>query len=438
MLIKPLGHACLYLQVGGTHLYTDPWLEGSMLGACRRFPDLGELSFNLPNPDFIFISHHHWDHVILETLVRFARDVPVLFPDNPQLKTIFKKLGFEDLRVLKPWEEVCFAGGRLIATPSHVPFGEIGCYVEDDESAIWNLADTVFNSTDIDEINRISKGKLKICFAPYQSYDEMSALMRRNTRLSELVMQKNAELIANLRVDLVVPFADGLYYPHSPYMNHKSFINNPFEFIDRLHQNNPHQKASISLPFDEFTLSPGKTKIERSIPLEIEDLIEIYEEFRSFDSGYPLKPEPREIPSLQEPRKQAIFGYFSFGYLERFSKESLKILETLKMTWGLVLSQMDTVIAVDFVNKTVESGASALLENCNARLEISAPLLADLVESKNLLSILMQSDQIILDGETEALAYKSLDALWYGGFEDKDRLEAYLDFKLQELENERE
>jgi L-ascorbate metabolism protein UlaG (beta-lactamase superfamily) len=432
MLIKPLGHACLYCKLGDSHLYTDPWLEESMLGECRRFPDLGELSFNLPAPDYVFISHHHWDHVILETLVRFSRATQVFIPESQQLKTIFKRLGFKNLQILKPWQEVQLPKGRLIATPSHVPFGEIGCYLEDDDGAIWNLADTVFSSSDIEQVNQISKNQLKICFAPYQSYDEMSALMRRNTRLSEVVMQKNSENLARLDVELVVPFADGLYYPDSPYMNHKSFINNPFGFMDLLHQKKPGQKACISLPFDEFSLSSGRIKIRRSIPLEIEDLIDLYEEFRSFDAAYPLKPHPREVLELSEADVESIKQYFSQGYLQRFSPESLCILENINMIWGLIIPEMKSVVAVDFAKGESCLGGMELLKDCNATLEISGHHLAELVESRNLLAILMQSDQIILDGKSEVLAYKSLDALWYGGFEDKDRLNPYLDFKLME------
>ena len=70
----------------------DPWLSNEILGVCRRFPDPGSLKFEIPHPDYLILSHHHWDHVHIPTLQALDKKTPVFIPDNDQLKRILNLL----------------------------------------------------------------------------------------------------------------------------------------------------------------------------------------------------------------------------------------------------------------------------------------------------------------------------------------------------------
>jgi N-acyl-phosphatidylethanolamine-hydrolysing phospholipase D len=72
-----IGHATLLVQMGGRSFLTDPiWSRTaspvSWLGP-RRYVDPGLELDALPPIDFVVISHSHYDHLDLPTLVRLAR-----------------------------------------------------------------------------------------------------------------------------------------------------------------------------------------------------------------------------------------------------------------------------------------------------------------------------------------------------------------------------
>jgi N-acyl-phosphatidylethanolamine-hydrolysing phospholipase D len=75
-----IGHSTLLVQMGGTSFLTDPiWSPTaspvSWLGP-RRFTPPGLELEALPPIDFVLISHSHYDHLDLPTLIRVARKDP--------------------------------------------------------------------------------------------------------------------------------------------------------------------------------------------------------------------------------------------------------------------------------------------------------------------------------------------------------------------------
>ena len=129
--VMHLGHASLLAQLGGKQVLIDPWfIPGS---ASDETPPI-ELS-SLPTIDAIFLTHHHWDHVNLETLLKLNKSIPIYVPKQSTLKplvpktmALLKALGFETVRVLSHGDGVDFGkGGRVTAAPF---FGEDPTQVE--------------------------------------------------------------------------------------------------------------------------------------------------------------------------------------------------------------------------------------------------------------------------------------------------------------------
>ncbi len=423
-----LGHASVLCYTQSTVIICDPWLKNTHLdGLVRRFPDPGPLEFNFPKPHALLFSHHHWDHIHIPSLLEMDRNTPVYFPNNPQLIQIFDRLGFNNQFQVEHWQAFDVGNIRIWPTASHVPFGECGFYMESEGHGILNLVDSVFEPLDIQRINQIADGRMRVCLAPYQSYDEMGILLgQSNSANRHALCVQNAQILKNLECELMIPFADGLYYPGNRFMNQQGFFSTPFDFIDCLYAEAPDKKAMVSMPLDELILHQAKVQVKRTLALPIEEILNLYEDVRSFEgsvvSDY-LDLVPEEEPWLKETWEQCFEEYFLKG-MSRFPKEYLHEFQRLGARFDLRIESGYQGYQFDFT-----LGVVAKLDKTkpgNAGLKIRASDLMKLLNSQTLLNILMQSDSIRLSGETKELAYRALDMLAANGFLDQDRISDYI------------
>ncbi len=126
-----LGHATLLANLDGHAVLIDPWFPpGSSLD---RTP--APAIANLPPIAAIFITHHHWDHVNPETLLKLDKRLPIYVPaaESGELTVrtaaFLATLGFTKVFPLAHGESVAFGNGSVTAAPF---FGE------DPERIGWN------------------------------------------------------------------------------------------------------------------------------------------------------------------------------------------------------------------------------------------------------------------------------------------------------------
>ena len=432
MRVKIIGHACLLIQAAGLNIYTDLWFNNEMFGFCRRFPDPGPLIFDLPAPDLVFLSHHHWDHVDVKSLDRLDRSTPFLIPHNQQLIDILDTMGFTEIKQLAPWEEFQIQTLKFVATRSRVPFGEVGLLAIFDGCAVWNMVDTVFEADDIERVNQIieeNQARLNLTIAPYQSFDEMSFLMRVNSPSTGFTLSKNAKALRSLKTDLITPGADGVYYPGNEYLNKKCFVHTPFQFIDAILAENPDHHCMVSLPLDEFYLEKGQTRYTRQIPIKIVELLQLYEEFRSLDLEYPHQ-EVGEGEAIEDADFEYLKGVFHEDLFMVYPQEVLDLFRVLSVQCLLEVMGTDHCLLIDFMKEQLSWGDKRLKDLANCGIKLQYYDLLDLCASRQLISIMMQSDRISVWGEDPKKAYRALDVLWYAGFEDKDRLHDFVEFQM--------
>lgn len=111
------GHACVYVDIGGFGIVTDP-----VFGP-RYSPFHGRV---IPAPPpgayartrVILISHAHQDHLQPATLARFPRSAVILCP-GPSARYI--RDGGPRVQVLRPGDAYPFPGGDIIAVPALHP-----------------------------------------------------------------------------------------------------------------------------------------------------------------------------------------------------------------------------------------------------------------------------------------------------------------------------
>lgn len=116
-----VGHSCLLVETPSTRVLTDPLLT------VRDRPDYDRWDVVDEPLDGIVISHAHWDHFNLDTLIRIDRRAAVVLPRrqsptsivNLDMAQVIRELGFTDVRELLPWESTWIGDVEVTAAPYH-------------------------------------------------------------------------------------------------------------------------------------------------------------------------------------------------------------------------------------------------------------------------------------------------------------------------------
>ncbi|MHC4916400.1 MAG: MBL fold metallo-hydrolase [Planctomycetota bacterium] len=124
------GHACVYIDVGGTGILTDPVFSNRYSPTSRRL--IGK-----PTPEacrgvrLVLLSHAHADHLCPESLEVLPGDVKILCS-----APCAKHLAGRDFKVLELWEEYAFEGLTVTATPADHAGGRYSVDAEPDGRAV--------------------------------------------------------------------------------------------------------------------------------------------------------------------------------------------------------------------------------------------------------------------------------------------------------------
>lgn len=81
MRLTVIGHSCLRLETSAGVILVDPWLFGSCYWrSWWHFPPSAEPDSEMLRPDFIYLTHHHFDHFHYPSLRRIDRSASVMIP----------------------------------------------------------------------------------------------------------------------------------------------------------------------------------------------------------------------------------------------------------------------------------------------------------------------------------------------------------------------
>ena len=96
-----LSHASVCVEHNGVKIVSDPWLIGSCYWrSWWNFPEPSEELVTGLNPDFIYITHLHWDHFHGASLKKlFSPDTHILVPKVPTRRMVkdLEWLGFKNV-----------------------------------------------------------------------------------------------------------------------------------------------------------------------------------------------------------------------------------------------------------------------------------------------------------------------------------------------------
>ena len=103
MKLQYIANACFLITLsGGKRILTDPWFVGPCQQTWWNFPPVHDRlaeEVRQSQPDFLYISHLHHDHLHAESLASFDRATPVIVGamNTPNLKNALAALGFRTL-----------------------------------------------------------------------------------------------------------------------------------------------------------------------------------------------------------------------------------------------------------------------------------------------------------------------------------------------------
>jgi L-ascorbate metabolism protein UlaG (beta-lactamase superfamily) len=103
MKLRYIANACFLITLaGGKRLLTDPWFTGPCQQTWWNFPPVHDRladEVRSSQPDFLYISHLHHDHLHAESLEGFDRATPVIVGamNTPNLRGALAALGFRTL-----------------------------------------------------------------------------------------------------------------------------------------------------------------------------------------------------------------------------------------------------------------------------------------------------------------------------------------------------
>ena len=143
MRFTVIGHSCLRIETSGPTILVDPWLLGSCYWrSWWHYPTVAEPSPELFAPDFVYLTHHHFDHFHFPSMRRIDREAHVLVPKFgvPTLAEEVRNLGFDEVMELPHAQIVQLAPGVRVASYQNGPDDSV-FVVADGEHVLVDIND---------------------------------------------------------------------------------------------------------------------------------------------------------------------------------------------------------------------------------------------------------------------------------------------------------
>jgi len=144
MNFEILSHASIHISRRGKSVLIDPWLRGSAYWrSWWNFPPVDSAHVECLNPDYIYLTHIHWDHFHGPSLRAFRRETPILITTDryTRMQRDLNALGFMNVISLvhaKPFS----LGDDFSLTPYlFSPLGDSAVVIASSAATILNAND---------------------------------------------------------------------------------------------------------------------------------------------------------------------------------------------------------------------------------------------------------------------------------------------------------
>lgn len=146
MKFTTVSHACMYVETPQGSILIDPWVLGSCYWrSWWNYPEPSPELIARLKPDFIYITHLHWDHFHAPSLKLFDKNTTFLLPKAPPVRMVkdLKSLGYHNIIEIphgdfyEPWE-----GFRLYVYQFGPLFIDSAVVLTDGKTTLLNANDS--------------------------------------------------------------------------------------------------------------------------------------------------------------------------------------------------------------------------------------------------------------------------------------------------------
>ncbi len=153
-----LSHAGMLVEHEGKSILFDPWLIGSCYWrSWWNFPEIERDYLDGIKPDYIYLTHLHWDHFHSPSLRLFDRNTQFLVPKIPGTRMVrdlrsIKRMNIIEIPHGKSFE--LWAGCRLHSYQFGIFAADSTAVISDGETTLFNANDCKIFGLPLDHIRR--------------------------------------------------------------------------------------------------------------------------------------------------------------------------------------------------------------------------------------------------------------------------------------------
>jgi L-ascorbate metabolism protein UlaG (beta-lactamase superfamily) len=245
--VRFLGHATVLVDLGGSHILTDPVLTDRVL-FIRRVAEA--ITAPPTEPRAILISHAHHDHLHQPSMSRFPRDLPVFVPRG--LGRVVARWGFGSVTEMRAGDEAAIGGVTVTAVPAlHSgrrepagPTGDtLGFVIAGEGRTVYFAGDTDL----FDEMEAIGSRGIDVALIPVWGW---------GPRLGpgHLDPERAAEAVARIRPTVVIPIHWGTLWPLAMWWRRRRLVDPPIRLAREVRRRDLRARVEVIEPGGTFDL----------------------------------------------------------------------------------------------------------------------------------------------------------------------------------------
>lgn len=270
MYFQVLSHAGLRVVAGGKELICDPWLVGSTYWrSWWNYPPVPQSLVDELCPDYIYLTHLHWDHFQKASLKRFHPDTPVLVPYDRYDRMVrdLATIGMKNVRELKHGEHAELAPGFCVQSFHFSPFvTDSALVIKADDVVLLNANDAKFAGGPLRQILK-AYPNVDFCFRSHSSANPRACYHSLDGGDSEVeddnehYLRAFALFIAAVKPRYAIPFASNSCLLHDDVYAMNQLIQTPHAVRDFFEQfaaeHGLDNKLQIMVPGDKWDSDEG-------------------------------------------------------------------------------------------------------------------------------------------------------------------------------------
>lgn len=381
MEFQTLSHAGLRVASGGVELLCDPWLVGSVYWrSWWNYPPVPRSLVESLRPDFIYLTHLHWDHFQADSLRLFPADLPILVPYDryERMTRDLKAIGRTNVREVRHGERVVL-GAELAVTSFHFSpiITDSAVVIEAGSQVLLNANDAKFAGAPLAQILKRFP-KVDFCFRSHSSANPRACFHVTDAPDEEVddndhYLRAFALFMARVKPRYAIPFASNSCLLHDDVFAMNALVQTPLAVRDHFEafrrERMLNTQVQIMVPGDRWSS-------ERGFELQDGDWFENRAE-RLVEYREQVQPTMRKQAAL-EARVTVPLKQVERFFADLSGKVPAVLMRGLKGKQVLLVSRSDKRVdgfAVDLAAGTVLPVAEAEFDRFDMRVEFPALVL---------------------------------------------------------------